>query len=87
MIIFSGINRGVPRASAPMYSMPLAAASPYAQPVIYIHPDSLSTGYPLSAMGLAGMTAYPNTAPAYASGLETIYTPYNNRDNSRHGKS
>jgi len=54
------------------------------QPVIYIHPDSLSTAYPLA--GLAGLTSYPSIAtggaPSYTSALETLYTPYSggNRD-------
>lgn len=57
------------------------------QPVIYIHPDSLSTAYPLA--GLAGLTSYPSIAtggaPSYTSALETLYTPYSggNRD-ARH---
>jgi len=52
--------------------------SPYAQPVIYIHPDSLSTAYPMSALGLQGLTT------GYTSALETLYTPYaGTRDASR----
>lgn len=53
-----------------------AYAQPYAQPVIYIHPDSLSTAYPMSA--LQGLTA------GYTSSLEQFYTPYaGSRDTSR----
>jgi len=54
----------------------------YAQPVIYIHPDSLSTAYPhLNLQGLAGGLAagYPGLAAAgtqYSAALETIYQPY-----------
>jgi RNA recognition motif-containing protein len=58
----------------------LATPTPYAQPVIYIHPDSLSTSYPLQALGLSGITGYPATT-AYTSALETLYTPYGSRDN------
>ena len=60
-------------------------SSPYAQPVIYIHPDSLSTGYPISALGVGGISAaYPGVNQTYASSIETLYTPYS-RD-ARHGK-
>lgn len=46
------------------------AVTPYGQPVIYIHPDSLSTAYPMSALGLQGL------AGGYTSAIETLYTPY-----------
>lgn len=55
------------------------AVTPYGQPVIYIHPDSLSTAYPMSALGLQGLTG------GYSSALETLYTPYS-AANSRQGK-
>jgi len=55
----------------------------YAQPVIYIHPDSISTSYPLQALGVsAAIPGYPSTS--YPS-LESLYSPYASRDN-RHGK-
>lgn len=65
-------------------------ATPYAQPVIYIHPDSLSTAYPL---GIGGVTAYPAIATGgaaqYASALETLYQPYGaaSRDTKHQGKA
>jgi len=60
------------------YGVQAAAVSPYAQPVIYIHPDSLSTAYPMSALGLQGLTT------GYTSALETLYTPYTGgRDTTR----
>jgi len=58
------------------------AVTPYGQPVIYIHPDSLSTAYPMSALGLQGLTG------GYSSALETLYTPYsaaNSRQALNHG--
>lgn len=65
------------------YGLP-SGSSPYAQPVIYIHPDSLAAaGYPMSSMGLAGYGGY-------ASPLDPMYPSYNSsssRDNARPGKS
>ncbi|XP_057309078.1 heterogeneous nuclear ribonucleoprotein A/B-like [Hydractinia symbiolongicarpus] len=82
---FDGLRRGRLPNSVVYGGMPIAAgATPYAQPVIYIHPDSLSTTYPLSAVGMTGLTAYPGITPSYTSALETLYTPYSSRD-SRHG--
>jgi len=51
-----------------------AGVSPYAQPVIYIHPDSLSTSYPTAALGLQTAAAYPQQLAT--SGYETLYQPY-----------
>jgi len=51
-----------------------AGVSPYAQPVIYIHPDSLSTSYPTTALGLQTTAAYPQQLAT--SGYETLYQPY-----------
>ena len=63
------------------YGVQQSTVSPYGQPVIYIHPDSLSTAYPMSALGLQGLTG------GYASALETLYTPYGTAHNTnRHGK-
>lgn len=63
------------------YGVPAAAAamSPYAQPVIYIHPDSLAAGgYPMSALGVGNNSGY------VPSSLETLYSPYGGgRDNTR----
>ncbi|XP_047144972.1 heterogeneous nuclear ribonucleoprotein A/B isoform X1 [Hydra vulgaris] len=73
---------GYPGMSVPPYP------SPYAQPVIYIHPDSLSTAYPSAALGgISGMTgAYPHLQGGYTqSPMESLYTPYGGRD-VRHGQ-
>lgn len=51
-----------------------AGVSPYAQPVIYIHPDSLSTAYPSTALGLQTTATYPQQIAT--SGYETLYQPY-----------
>ena len=60
------------------YGLPLGAGAAYAQPVIYIHPESLSTGYPLQALGLTGITGYPAVAssPYTTAALESLYSPY-----------
>jgi len=57
-------------AGAAAYGAQPVAMSPYAQPVIYIHPDSLSTAYPNSALG------YQTLAAGYPSAVETLYQPY-----------
>jgi len=58
-------------AGAGAYGAPQQIAMPqYAQPVIYIHPDSLSTAYPSSVLGYTGV------AGGYQSAIETIYQPY-----------
>ena len=76
-------------AAALSYGLPIAAAgAAYAQPVIYIHPESLSTSYPLQALGLPGITGYSVSSSAYTSALESLYSPYGtNSQSSRNGKS
>ena len=60
--------------------------SPYGQPVIYIHPDSLPTTYPMSTLGLQGLSG-GGGGGGYVSSLDTLYTPYNGgRDNTRQRK-
>lgn len=75
----SGVGRQIPGVAAAMGAA-YPNVSPYAQPVIYIHPDSLSTAYPMSALGLQGLTS------GYTSAIETLYTPYSSgsRDTARH---
>jgi len=77
---------GQPNVRAAQYGTPMvqqAGVTPYGQPVIYIHPDSLSTAYPMSALGMQGLTG------GYASALETLYMPYNgsNQNTNRFGGS
>ena len=83
----------LPAGAALSYAgLPIATAgAAYAQPVIYIHPDSLSTSYPLQALGItAGLSGYPVASTGYTTALETLYAPYggtsggNSRD-SRQG--
>ena len=68
----------------------LGGTAQYAQPVIYIHPDSLSTAYPLGVGGVSALTAYPAIATGgtqYTSALETLYQPYGaGRDGKHLGK-
>jgi len=49
-----------------------AGVIPHGQPIIYIHPDSLSTVYPMSALGYQG---YPGLT-GLSGGYETLYQPY-----------
>ena len=57
---------------------PVAAQSmqQYGQPVIYIHPDSLSTIYPQAAIGGGYQTAGPATAGVGQYSQQTLYQPY-----------
>jgi len=57
-------------AGAAAYGAQQVSMPTYAQPVLYIHPDSLSTAYPNSALG------YQSLAGGYSSAVETLYQPY-----------
>jgi len=58
-------------AMAGSYGAQQVAMPGYAQPVIYIHPDSLSTAYPTSTLGYQSLAAgYPSAA------IKTLYQPY-----------
>jgi len=70
-------------AASGAYGIQQAGMSPYAQPVIYIHPDSLSTSYPTTALGLQ-TTGYPQIA---TTGYETLYQPYAKAQGARPGAS
>jgi len=52
--------------------------TPHAQPVIYIHPDSLSTAYPMSALGY-------QSYQGLTGGYETLYQPYGRGQGTRQG--
>jgi len=61
------------------YNIQQAGITSHAQPVIYIHPDSLSTAYPMAALGLQG---YQGVA---TGGYETLYQPYGTGQGTRPG--
>ncbi|XP_066933440.1 heterogeneous nuclear ribonucleoprotein A/B-like isoform X1 [Clytia hemisphaerica] len=83
----SATTRLPARAAALSYAgLPIATAgAAYAQPVIYIHPDSLSTSYPLQALGItAGLSAgYPVASTGYTTSLESLYSPYGGTTGAR----
>jgi len=79
------------------YGIQQAGMQQYAQPVIYIHPDSLSTQYPTAALGVQSayqsyqQPAYPQATVASQAaavaqpqtGYETLYQPYAKTQASR----